>query len=36
MGARIRVKRVYDEPSGDDGFRVLVDCVLVLWGVWAS
>jgi uncharacterized protein YeaO (DUF488 family) len=25
MGVRIRVKRVYDEPSGDDGFRVLVD-----------
>jgi uncharacterized protein YeaO (DUF488 family) len=25
MEARIRVKRVYDEPSGDDGFRVLVD-----------
>jgi uncharacterized protein YeaO (DUF488 family) len=25
MGARIRVKRVYDEPSGDDGIRVLVD-----------
>jgi uncharacterized protein YeaO (DUF488 family) len=25
MGVRIRVKRVYNEPSGDDGFRVLVD-----------
>jgi len=25
MEVRIRVKRVYDEPSGDDGFRVLVD-----------
>jgi uncharacterized protein YeaO (DUF488 family) len=25
MEARIRVKMVYDEPSGDDGFRVLVD-----------
>lgn len=21
----IRIKRVYDEPAGDDGFRVLVD-----------
>ncbi|HEX6452295.1 MAG TPA: DUF488 family protein [Trebonia sp.] len=27
MGARIRVRRVYDKPSPDDGFRVLVDRV---------
>jgi uncharacterized protein YeaO (DUF488 family) len=25
MSNRIRIKRVYDEPSADDGFRVLVD-----------
>jgi len=25
MANRIRIKRVYDEPSADDGFRVLVD-----------
>lgn len=27
MGSRIRVRRVYDTPSPDDGFRVLVDRV---------
>ena len=24
-GARIRIQRAYDEPTADDGFRVLVD-----------
>jgi uncharacterized protein YeaO (DUF488 family) len=35
MGVRIRVKRVYDEPSGDDGFRVLVECLWYRGGVLA-
>jgi uncharacterized protein YeaO (DUF488 family) len=25
MGSNINIKRVYDEPSSDDGWRVLVD-----------